>query len=199
MEPVTTVRGRAVPLNRADIDTDQILPSEWLKRVERTGFGQGLFSEWRDDPNFVLNRHEYKGATILVTGPNFGIGSSREHAVWALMDYGFAAVVSPCFADIFKTNCTKQGLLPVEVNPEFGWQLLGAVAANPGLEIRIDVYHRTIDVPAVELSNEFPLDALTLDRFRYGLDDIDLTLQQEDDIAAYEATRPAWLPRVDTY
>ncbi len=120
MKPVTVVTGRAVPLDRSDVDTDQIIPSDWLKRVERTGFGAGLFSEWRDDRAFVLNQPEYAGSTILVAGPNFGTGSSREHAVWALLDYGFEAIVSPRFADIFRNNCTKQGLLPVEVDAAFG-------------------------------------------------------------------------------
>jgi len=125
------VTGRGVPLDRSDVDTDQIIPSDWLKRVERTGFGAGLFSEWRDDRDFVLNHEEYAGATILVAGPNFGTGSSREHAVWALQDYGFAAVVSPGFADIFRNNCTKSGLVPVQVDPAVGRALLDALIADP--------------------------------------------------------------------
>ena len=120
MQPVEIITGRAVPLDRSDVDTDQIIPSDWLKRVERTGFGAGLFSEWRDDRSFVLNQPEFAGATILVAGPNFGTGSSREHAVWALQDYGFAAVISPGFADIFKNNCTKAGVVPVQVSAEIG-------------------------------------------------------------------------------
>ena len=124
MEPVIVVTGTAVPLDRIDVDTDQIIPSDWLKRVERTGFGAGLFSEWRDDRDFVLNQEQYLGATILVAGPNFGTGSSREHAVWAIMDYGFKAVVSPRFADIFRNNCTKNGLVPVQIDDEVGRQLL---------------------------------------------------------------------------
>src|SRR6266850_2321404 len=139
MEAVRVITGRAVPLVRSDVDTDQIIPSDWLKRVERTGFGRGLFAEWRDDPGFVLNKSEYQGATILVAGPNFGTGSSREHAVWALQDYGFRAVVSSRFADIFRTNCTKVGLLPVEVDTDVARTLLDAVAANPDLQIEIDV------------------------------------------------------------
>ena len=132
MKPVIVVTGRAVPLDRTDVDTDQIIPSDWLKRVERTGFGAGLFSEWRDDRDFVLNHPEYVGATILVAGHNFGTGSSREHAVWALMDYGFEAVVSSRFADIFRNNCTKQGLLPVQVTAEFDRALLDGGGGGPG-------------------------------------------------------------------
>src|SRR6185437_7044896 len=135
MDPVTIITGRAVPLDRTDVDTDQIIPSDWLKRVERTGFGAGLFSEWRDDRDFVLNHPEFVGATILVAGANFGTGSSREHAVWALMDYGFEAVVSSRFGDIFKNNCTKQGLVPVEVSPEVDRALIDAVTADPSLEL----------------------------------------------------------------
>ena len=139
MEAVIVVTGRAVPLDRTDVDTDQIIPSDWLKRVERTGFGAGLFSEWRDDRDFVLNKPDFVGANILVAGHNFGTGSSREHAVWALMDYGFQAVVSSRFADIFRNNCTKQGLLPVQVSEELDRQLLDAVEKDPSLEITIDV------------------------------------------------------------
>ena len=194
MKPVHVITGRAVPLDRADVDTDQIIPSDWLKRVERTGFGAGLFSEWRDDREFVLNRPEHAGATILVAGPNFGTGSSREHAVWALADYGFDAVVSPRFADIFRNNCTKQGLLPVQVPPEVGRTLLDAVSADPALEITIDVERRTIEAPAAGISAEFPLDEFTQERLLNGWDDVGLTLRHEDAIAAYEAGRAGWLP-----
>src|SRR3954463_2052269 len=144
MEPVRVVTGTAVPLDRSDCDTDQIIPSDWLKKVERTGFGAGLFSEWRDDRSFVLNQPEYAGATILVAGPNFGTGSSREHAVWALMDYGFKAVISPRFGDIFRTNCTKAGLLPVVVDAAVGEALLRAVEADPAVVVTIDVATRTL-------------------------------------------------------
>src|SRR6186713_3195437 len=137
MEDVRVITGRAVPLVRSDVDTDQIIPSDWLKQVERTGFEKGLFSEWRDDPAFVLNREEHAGATILVAGPNFGTGSSREHAVWAIQQYGFQAVISPRFGDIFRNNSTKNGLVPVVVTPEVGEQLLRAVEAEPTLEITI--------------------------------------------------------------
>jgi 3-isopropylmalate/(R)-2-methylmalate dehydratase small subunit len=194
VKPVQVVTGRAVPLDRSDVDTDQIIPSDWLKRVERTGFGAGLFSEWRDDREFVLNRPEYAGATVLVAGPNFGTGSSREHAVWALADYGFEAVVSPRFADIFRNNCTKQGLLPVEVDAELGRRLLDAVAADPALEITIDVARGTIEAPAAGISGTFPLDEFTRERLLNGWDDIGLTLRHEDDITRYEGSRAAWLP-----
>ncbi|MFP5318457.1 MAG: 3-isopropylmalate dehydratase small subunit [Acidimicrobiia bacterium] len=194
MDPLRTVTGRAAPLGRSDVDTDQIIPSEWLKRVERTGFGQGLFAEWRSEPGFVLNQPQYDGAAILVTGPNFGTGSSREHAVWALMDHGFKAVVSPRFADIFRTNCTKAGLLPVQVGAETGRALLAAVEADPTLEVTVDVEARTIAAPSAGIEAEFPLDDHTRTRFLEGLDDIALTLRHEGEVAAYEATRPGWMP-----
>ncbi len=194
MKPVTVVTGRAVPLDRSDVDTDQIIPSDWLKRVERTGFGAGLFSEWRDDRAFVLNQPEFAGASVLVAGPNFGTGSSREHAVWALMDYGFEAVVSPRFADIFRNNCTKQGLLPVEVDPALGRSLLDAVVADPSLELTIDVARGTLEAPAAGLAGTFPLDEFTRDRLLNGWDDIGLTLRHRDDISAYELRRAPWMP-----
>jgi len=198
MEPIRKFSGRAVPLERSDVDTDQIIPAVWLKRVERTGFGEGLFSAWREsDPNFVLNRPEFEGGSVLVAGPNFGTGSSREHAVWALMDYGFKAVISPKFGDIFRNNATKSGLVPVQVDPEFGAQLLEAAAEHPFLEITIDVATRTISAPAVGLQATFPLDDFTQHRFLEGLDDIGLTLQHEDAVTAYEANRAAWLPKVN--
>jgi 3-isopropylmalate/(R)-2-methylmalate dehydratase small subunit len=191
---VRVVSGRAVPLDRSDVDTDQIIPSDWLKRVERTGFGAGLFAEWRDDRGFVLNDPIYAGASILVAGPNFGIGSSREHAVWALQDYGFEAVVSPRFADIFRNNCTKTGLVPVEVDPATGRSLLEAIEADPTLELTIDVERATIEAPAAGIESGFPLDEFTRTRLLNGWDDIGLTLRFEDEIRAYESTRPDWLP-----
>ena len=194
MEPVVIVTGRAVPLDRTDVDTDQIIPSDWLKRVERTGFGAGLFSEWRDDRDFVLNNPEFVGATILVAGHNFGTGSSREHAVWALMDFGFQAVVSSRFADIFRNNCTKQGLLPVQVTEELDHALLDAVEKDPSLEITIDVARGTIEAPAAGLAGTFPLDEFTRERLLNGWDDIGLSLRHADDITAYERRRPAFLP-----
>jgi 3-isopropylmalate/(R)-2-methylmalate dehydratase small subunit len=194
VNPVHVVTGRAVPLERSDVDTDQIIPAEWLKRVERTGFGAGLFAEWRDDRNFVLNDERYIGAKILVAGPNFGTGSSREHAVWALADYGFEAVISPRFADIFRNNCTKQGLIPVEVDAALGRALLDAVAADPSLEITVDVARGTVEAPAAGLAGEFPLDEFTRARLLNGWDDIGLTLRHESSIVTYEKTRPAWMP-----
>jgi len=194
MEAVRTVVGTAVPLDRSDVDTDQIMPSVWLKRVERTGFGEGLFSDWRRDPSFVLNRPEHAGATILVTGPNFGTGSSREHAVWGLLDHGFRVVVSPRFADIFRNNCTKAGLLPVEVGAEVGRALLDAVQDDPTLEITVDVATRSLRAPAAGIVTDFPLDDFTQWRFLEGLDDIGITLRHEGAIASFEAARPARLP-----
>ena len=196
MEPVIVVTGTAVPLDRSDVDTDQIIPSDWLKRVERTGFGAGLFSEWRDDREFVLNHEHHAGATILVTGSNFGTGSSREHAVWAIMDYGFQAVISPRFADIFRNNCTKNGLVPVQVSEEVGDQLMRAVEADPALEITVDVGACTVSAPAIGLEVGFPLDDATRTRFLEGLDDIGITLQHADTITAFETTRASWLPQV---
>ena len=194
MRATQLIAGRGVPLDRSDIDTDQIIPSEWLKRVERTGFGAGLFSEWRDDRNFVLNHEEHAGATILVAGPNFGTGSSREHAVWALLDYGFEAVVSPKFGDIFRSNCTKAGLVPVQVAADVGRRLLDVITEEPAVEIIIDVERRTIEAPAARIEADFPLDDFTRTRLLNGWDDIDLTLRHEDEIVTYEAKRPAWMP-----
>jgi 3-isopropylmalate/(R)-2-methylmalate dehydratase small subunit len=194
MDPVVVITGRAVPLDRTDVDTDQIIPSDWLKRVERTGFGAGLFSEWRDDRDFVLNDPDFVGATILVAGHNFGTGSSREHAVWALMDYGFRAVVSSRFADIFRNNCTKQGLLPVQVPEDFDQALLGAVASDPALEITIDVARGTIEAPAAGLAGTFPLDEFTRERLLNGWDDIGLTLRYASEIDEYERRRPGFMP-----
>jgi 3-isopropylmalate/(R)-2-methylmalate dehydratase small subunit len=194
MNPVRIVQGTAVPLDRSDVDTDQIIPAHWLKRVERTGFGRGLFSTWRDDRDFVLNDERYAGASILVAGPNFGTGSSREHAVWAIMDYGFAAVVSPRFGDIFRNNATKNGLVPVLVPAEVGEALLAAIEADPNLEVTVDVERRTLSAPAAGIECDFPLDDGTRERFLEGLDDIALSLRQVDAIDSYEARRPDWLP-----
>jgi 3-isopropylmalate/(R)-2-methylmalate dehydratase small subunit len=194
MNPVRIVQGTAVPLDRSDVDTDQIIPAEWLKRVERTGFGRGLFAIWRDDRDFVMNDEAYAGASILIGGPNFGTGSSREHAVWAIMDYGFAAVVSPRFGDIFRNNATKNGLVPVVVPAEVGEALLRAVEADPALEITIDVERRTLSAPAAGIECAFPLDDGTRERFLEGLDDIGITLRDADAITDYEATRSDWLP-----
>ncbi len=194
MDAVRIVSGTAVPLDRSDVDTDQIIPSDWLKRVERTGFEKGLFSEWRDDREFVLNQPQYVGATILLTGPNFGTGSSREHAVWAIQQAGFTAVVSPRFGDIFRNNATKNGLVPVVVPAEIAERLLRAVEDDPTVEITIDVERRLLEAPALGLSVEFPLDPSVQHRFLEGLDDVALTLRHADQISRYEATRPTWLP-----
>ncbi len=194
MEPVHIVSGTAVPLDRSDVDTDQIIPSDWLKRVERTGFEKGLFSEWRDDPAFVMNDEVYAGANILIGGPNFGTGSSREHAVWAIQQYGFAAVISPRFGPIFRNNCTKNGLVAVEVTAEIGEQLLRAVEADPALEFTIDVERRTLEVPALDLEVGFELSDAVQHRFLNGLDDIGLTLGHADALDAFESDRPAWKP-----
>jgi 3-isopropylmalate/(R)-2-methylmalate dehydratase small subunit len=194
MESVTIITGRGVPLDRSDVDTDQIIPSDWLKRIERTGFGAGLFAEWRDDRNFILNHPDHAGATILVAAHNFGTGSSREHAVWALMDYGFQAVVAASFGDIFRNNCTKQGLVPVQVAPEIDRALLDAVGADPSLEITVDVARGTVEAPAAGISGTFPLDDFTRQRLLNGWDDIGLSLRYEPQITEFEARRPAWLP-----
>jgi len=196
MDAVTQVTGRAVPLDRADVDTDQIIPAAWLKRIERTGFGEGLFSAWRADPGFVLNRPEYDGARVLLTGPNFGSGSSREHAAWALQDYGFAAVISPRFADIFRGNSLKIGLLPVELPAETVEKLMAAVSADPTVEVTVDLETRTVSAPAAGVEATFEIDDFTRYRLMNGLDDIGLTLQQDDAIAAFEARRPGYLPSV---
>jgi 3-isopropylmalate/(R)-2-methylmalate dehydratase small subunit len=195
-EPINTITGTAMPLDRSDVDTDQIIPAEWLKRVERTGFGEGLFGAWRKDASFALNDKRYEDATVLIAGPNFGTGSSREHAVWALTDFGFKAVVSPRFGDIFRNNATKAGLVPVQVSAETGAALMKAVQDDPTLEIIVDVDSRTIGCLGAGIEEQFPLDDFTRMRFLEGLDDIGLTLRNADKISSYESTRRAWLPRV---
>jgi 3-isopropylmalate/(R)-2-methylmalate dehydratase small subunit len=195
MEPVRKISGIVAPLNRSDVDTDQIIPASYLKRVERTGFGEGLFASWRqNDPDFVLNKKEFAGARILVAGPNFGTGSSREHAVWALLDYGFQAVVSPRFGDIFRNNATKTGLIPVQVDQDVADLLLTAAAEEPGLQMVIDVENRTLSVPEIGVEVSFPMDDFTQHRLLNGLDDIGLTLQHQRDVDAFEARRPGYLP-----
>ena len=194
MEPITHVTGTALPLDRADVDTDQIIPAEYLKRIERTGFGPFLFAEWRKDPDFVLNDPRYSGASILLAGPNFGGGSSREHAPWALEDAGFRAIVAPSFADIFRNNCTKIGLLPVELPEESVRALMDAVLDDPTTEVVVDLGSRTVRAPGVE--EVFEIDDYTHWRLMEGLDDIGLTLRNEAKITAYEANRPGWLPTI---
>ncbi|MBM3671954.1 MAG: 3-isopropylmalate dehydratase small subunit [Actinobacteria bacterium] len=197
-DPVQEIVGRAVPLNRSDVDTDQIIPSDWLKRVERTGFGEGLFSEWRESSDFVLNRAEYQGddVRVLVAGPNFGIGSSREHAPWALEDYGFEAIISPRFADIFRNNCLKIGLVPIELPHEIVDRIMAALEDDPSIEIVVDVVDRRVAVPALDLDEPFHLDDFHHHRLVQGLDDVALTLAHDAEIAAYESRRAGWLPRV---
>ena len=194
MEPTRLVAGRALPLGRANVDTDQIIPSHWLKRIERTGYGLGLFEAWRKDPSFVLNDDRYRGANILIAGANFGGGSSREHAVWALREFGFRAVIAPTIADIFKSNAIKNGLVPVELAPDVVSKLLAAVQADPNTPIAVDVADRTVAAPGVKAS--FPLAEFFKIYLIEGLDDIALTLRHEPDIAAFEAKRAEWLPRV---
>ncbi|MDG2300755.1 MAG: 3-isopropylmalate dehydratase small subunit [Acidimicrobiales bacterium] len=197
MEPVHIIQGTAVPLDRSDVDTDQIIPSDWLKRVERTGFEKGLFSEWKDNPEFVLNDEAYSGASILIAGPNFGTGSSREHAVWAIQQAGFKAVISPRFGPIFKNNSTKNGLVPVEVETEIGKRLLGEVERQPLLEFVIDVERALVEIPEIDIEFSFPIDKSIQERLLNGLDDIGITLGDETSISEFEKTRLAWLPSQD--
>ena len=198
MEAVREIIGRAVPLDRSDVDTDQIIPSDWLKRVERTGFGQGLFSEWRESSDFVLNRAHFQhgDVRILVAGPNFGTGSSREHAVWALQDYGFEAVIAPRFGDIFRNNALKGGLVPVVLPEPVVRRMLDAIEDDPTLEVVVDVVDRRVAVPALDLDEPFELDDHTHHRLLHGLDDIGLTLSHDGEIARHEAARAGWLPSV---
>jgi 3-isopropylmalate/(R)-2-methylmalate dehydratase small subunit len=193
MKAVRVISGTALPLKRSDVDTDQIIPAEWLKRVERTGFEKGLFSTWRDDRNFVMNDERYAGASILVAGPSFGVGSSREHAVWALLQYGFNAVIAPSFSDIFRNNCTKNGLVPVQVAESIVQQLWDAIEADPTTDITVDMENLKIEVPSCGIVASFPMDAPTQHRFLNGLDDIGITMTHESEITSFEAKRPAWL------
>jgi 3-isopropylmalate/(R)-2-methylmalate dehydratase small subunit len=188
VKPVNIVEGRCVPLERSDVDTDQIIPSDWLKRVERTGFGRGLFGEWRDDPGFVLNHPEYVGATILLAGPRFGIGSSREHAVWALMDYGFEAIIAPSFGDIFGNNSSKQGLVIVVLPASDVEELNQLVRDEPTLLVVVDVEHLRVEVPQVGWQRPFVLDPMTRERLLNGWDDIGITMRRENAITRYEQT-----------
>jgi 3-isopropylmalate/(R)-2-methylmalate dehydratase small subunit len=192
MEPVTRIEGTAVPLDRSDVDTDQIVPAQFLKRIERTGFGPFLFHEWRKDPSFVLNDGRYAGAEILIAGANFGGGSSREHAPWALEDYGFRAVIAPSFADIFRNNCFKVGVLPIELRAESVRALMDAVLDDPTTRIVVDLPGRAVRAPGLDES--FDIDEFTHWRLIEGLDDIGLSLRNEEKISAFEATRPGWLP-----
>lgn len=194
MKAVRVVQGTGVPLKRSDVDTDQIIPADWLKRVERTGFEKGLFSTWRDDREFVLNQERYQGASILVAGPAFGVGSSREHAVWAIQQGGFDAVIAPSFSDIFRNNCTKNGLVPATVPEATVEALWAAIESDPATEITIDMERLTVEVPSAGITETFPMDEATRHRFLEGLDDIGITLTHGDAIDDYESRRPAWMP-----
>lgn len=195
MKSVRVLTGRGVPLKRSDVDTDQIIPADWLKRVERTGFEAGLFSTWRDDRNFVLNDERFAGASILIAGPSFGVGSSREHAVWAIQQYGFDAVIAPSFSDIFRNNCTKNGLAPVVLPLSSVEKLWELVESNPSTEITVDMERLLVEVPSAGFSESFPMDAPTQHRFLNGLDDIGITLTHADKISQFEKSRPAWLAK----
>jgi 3-isopropylmalate/(R)-2-methylmalate dehydratase small subunit len=192
MEPVTVIEGTALPIDRSDVDTDQIIPAEYLKRIERSGFGRYLFAEWRKDPGFILNDPRYAGASIMIAGENFGSGSSREHAPWAIEDAGFRAVIAPSFADIFRNNCTKIGLLPVEMRAESVRALMDAVLDDPATRIVVDLDGLTVSAPGLDES--FDMEDFTRWRLLEGLDDIGLSLRNEEKITAYEASRPSWLP-----
>ncbi|MEZ0068554.1 3-isopropylmalate/(R)-2-methylmalate dehydratase small subunit [Streptacidiphilus sp. MAP12-20] len=192
MEKFTSHTGRAVPLRRSNVDTDQIIPAHWLKKVTRNGFEDGLFEAWRKDESFVLNLPERQGATVLIAGPEFGTGSSREHAVWALQNYGFKTVISSRFADIFRGNSLKNGLLTVILPQETVEQLWALVEADPQAEVTVDLEAR--EVRAADVTASFELDENVRWRLLNGLDDISITLQQEADIASYEASRPAFKP-----
>ena len=193
MRAVRVVTGTAVPLKRSDVDTDQIIPADWLKRVERTGFEKGLFSTWRDDRDFVLNDEKHAEATVIGAGPAFGGGSSREHAVWALQQYGFEAVIAPSFSDIFRNNCTKNGLPPVELPEATVEAIWAAIDADHETEIVVDMEQLRVEVPAAGIDEPFPMDPATQRRFLEGLDDIEITLGHVDKIDAHEAARPGWM------
>ena len=194
MKPFRRVSSPVAVLDRPDVDTDQIIPKQFLKRIERTGFGEFLFYDWVKQPDFPLNRPEFAGAPILAAGRNFGSGSSREHAPWALEDYGIRAVIAPSFADIFRNNCLKIGLVPVELPEDVVARIMRAVEDDPSIEIIVDVPDLRVAVPAIDLDEPFHLDAFHHHRLVNGLDDIGLTLQHVDEVARYETTRADWLP-----
>ena len=193
MKAVSIITGRGVPLKRSDVDTDQIIPAEWLKRVERTGFEKGLFSTWRDDRNFVLNDERYAGASVLVAGPSFGVGSSREHAVWAILQGGFNAVIAPSFSDIFRNNRTKNGLVPVVLSEPTVNRIWEILEADATAEITIDMQRLTVEIPSAGITEKFDMDASTQDRFIRGLDDVGITMTKGDAISSFETSRPVWL------
>jgi len=193
MKAVSIITGRGVPLKRSDVDTDQIIPAEWLKRVERTGFEKGLFSTWRDDRNFVLNDERYAGASVLVAGPSFGVGSSREHAVWAILQGGFNAVIAPSFSDIFRNNCTKNGLVPVVLSESTVNRIWDVLETDPTAEITIDIQRLSVEIPSAGITEKFDMDASMQDRFIRGLDDVGITMTKGDAISSFESSRPVWL------
>ena len=195
MEKFTSHTGVGVPLKRSNVDTDQIIPAVYLKRVTRTGFEDGLFAAWRNDPDFVLNKPEYAAGSVLVAGPDFGTGSSREHAVWALENYGFKVVLSARFADIFRSNSGKAGLLTAQVDEKVIQALWDYLEDNPGGEITVDLEAKTVSTPDGEVQDSFDIDDYTRWRLLEGLDDIGITLGHDADIATYEATRPTWKPQ----
>ncbi len=192
MDKFTSHTGVGVPLRRSNVDTDQIIPAVYLKRVTRTGFEDGLFAAWRNDPTFVLNNPAYAGGSVLVAGPDFGTGSSREHAVWALQNYGFKVVISPRFADIFRGNSGKAGLVAAQVDDKVVQRLWELLEAEPGTEVTVDLEAKT--VKAGDIEDSFDIDDYTRWRLLEGLDDIGITLSNEADITTYEATRPSWKP-----
>jgi 3-isopropylmalate/(R)-2-methylmalate dehydratase small subunit len=183
-----------MPLNRADVDTDQIIPAQYMKRIERTGYGQFLFDAWRKDPDFVLNDPHYKGAPILVAGRNFGSGSSREHAPWALQDYGFQVIIAPSFADIFRNNCAKLGLLTVVLPQEDVDHLVARAEETPSMEVVVDLESQTVSLASGTWSRHFDIDPFVKHCLLNGLDDVSLTLQKAETITAYESHRPEFKP-----
>lgn len=197
MRKVEVITSRVTPLDRSDVDTDQIIPAVWLKRIERTGFGEGLFSAWRENPGFVLNQEEYKGANVLAARDNFGCGSSREHAPWALEDYGFEAIIAPSFADIFRNNCLNIGLVPVVAPSDIVDKLILSAQSNPTTSVIIDVKGLTWSCEAIGIMDfPFEMDEFSQYRILNGLDEIGLTLQHEDDISAFESHRESYKPTV---
>jgi 3-isopropylmalate/(R)-2-methylmalate dehydratase small subunit len=195
MDPVGVIEAQGMPLNRSNVDTDQIIPAKYLKLVERTGFGRFLFDSWRKDESFVLNDPRYHGAEVLIGGPNFGCGSSREHAPWALQDYGFRAIIAPSFADIFRNNCAKIGLLLVQLPQDEVDILMQRAESQPDSRLVVDLETQSVKFTDEDWSMHFDIDPFVKHCLLNGLDDIGLTLQHEDEISAFEATRPAFLPR----
>lgn len=196
MEPVKRIQGKTMPLNRSNVDTDQIIPAKYLKLIDRLGFGKYLFDSWRQAPDFVLNDPRYSGSPVLIAGPNFGCGSSREHAPWALQDYGFKAIIAPSFADIFRNNCAKIGLLTVTLPEEDVARLIARAEETPTSELVVDLESQTVSRAGEAWSAKFEIDPFVRHCLLNGLDDIGLTMQHEDEISAFEAKRPEFMPTV---